>query len=151
MGAAPVAKYPEGFLAIEVVAVDDCERLVDNILCHEHGVGSAPGFHPFGIDIVSGRDLVQFLGYEHEFQGLAVDGLDVAVLCLDMFFHVGLEVFAHNVYDFAESCFHCVVDGIVDYGFTVGAEAVHLFEPAVAAAHSGCEDKKCRFHDNLDN
>ena len=41
---------------------------------------------------------------------------------------------------------HGVVNGIVDDGFAVGAEAVHLLESAVTAAHSGGEDEKCRFH-----
>ena len=35
----------EGIAAVEVVAVDDAERLFNNVLAHEHGVVRAPRLH----------------------------------------------------------------------------------------------------------
>ena len=109
-------------------------------------MGCAPGLYPFRIYIETGGNLVQFLGYENELEGLSVDGLDVGVARLHVFFHIGLEIFTDDIDYFAESGFNCIVNGIVDDGFPVGTQAVHLLESAVAAAHSGCKDKKCRFH-----
>ena len=89
-------------------------------------------------------------GDEDELEGLPDDGLDTGVLGLDGLFHIGLEGLADDVDDLAEAGFHGVVDGIVDNGLTVGAEAVHLLESAVAAAHAGGEDEKGRFHSVYD-
>ena len=91
-------------------------------------------------------DLVQLLGDEDELEGFSVDGLDTGVLGLDGLLHIGLEGLADDIDDLAEAGFHGVVDGIVDDGFSVGAEAVHLLESAVAAAHAGGQDEKGRFH-----
>ncbi len=146
MGPAPVAEDAEGLLPVEVVTVDDGERLVDDVLGHQDRMGGAPGLHAFGVEGEAGGDLVQLLGDEDEFQGLAVHGLHAGVLGLDRLFHVGLKGLPDDIDDFAESGFHGIVDGIVDDGFTVGAEAVHLLESAIAAAHAGSQDKKGRFH-----
>ena len=113
-------------------------------------MGGAPGLHALGIEREAGGNLVQFLGDEDELEGFPVDGLDTGVLGLHGLFHVGFEGFADDVDDFAEAGFHGVVDGIVDDGFAVGAEAVHLLEPAIAAAHAGGEDEKGRFHSVYD-
>ena len=119
---------------------------MDDVLRHQDGVGGAPGLHALGIEREAGGDLVQLLGDEDELEGFSVDGLDTGVLGLDGLLHIGLEGLADDIDDLAETGFHGVVDGIVDDGFSVGAEAVHLLESAVAAAHAGGQDEKGRFH-----
>ena len=119
---------------------------MDDVLRHQDGVGGAPGLYALGVQGEPGRNLVQLLGDEAELEGLSVDGFHAGVAGLDVLFHVGLEVFPDDVDDLAETGFHGVVDGIVDDGLSVGAEAVHLLESAVAAAHAGGQDEKGRFH-----
>ena len=146
MGAAPVGQNLEGFLSVEVVTVDDGEGFLDHVLGHEHGVRGAPGLHPvFGHGEGRGN-LVQFLGNEGELQRLAVHGLHAGVFLLYMGFHVGLEEVTDDIDHLAETGFHGIVDGIVNDGFSVGAQTVHLFESAVTAAHAGSKNKKSRFH-----
>lgn len=53
------------------------------------------------------------------------------------FLEVIQEIFAHYIYYFPESCLDGIVNGIVDYRFTVRTEAVHLLQTAVSASHSG--------------
>ena len=59
---------------------------------------------------------------------------------------VVFEVLADNEYQLAEAGVDGVVDGVVHDGFAVGAETVKLFQAAVTAAHTCCEEKECRFH-----
>ena len=51
------------------------------------------------------------------------------------------EIFPDDVYDLAEACLHSIVNGIVNDCFTIRTETVHLFQSAVAAAHSGSKYK----------
>ncbi len=46
----PVSENPEGILSVVVVTVDDSERLVDDILGHQHGVGGSPRLLPLRIE-----------------------------------------------------------------------------------------------------
>ena len=136
-------------LSVEIIPVDDDEGLVDHFTGHQDSVGGSPGFLPFGIEGESFGDLVQFLGDEDELERFAVNRPDTGVLFLDGGFHGFTERLADDIDDFSESRFDGIVDRIIDNGFTIGAEAVHLLEASIAAAHSGCKDKKCRFHENL--
>ena len=109
-------------------------------------MGGAPRLLSFRVEGEALRNLVEFLGHEHELEGLAVNAGDVAVFFTHVLFELLPECFPYDIYDLAESGFHRVVDGVVDYGLAARAEAVHLFESAVTAAHAGSEYKKCRFH-----
>ena len=140
VGTAPVGQNIEGIAAIVVVSIDNREGFVDYILCHEHCVGGAPRLLPVRIDRNASGYLVQFLRDKHEFQGTAVDTLYSGVFPGYEGLHVFQEVFAHYIDHLAESGVDCVVNGIVDDCFFVGAEAVHLLEAAVTAAHSSCKN-----------
>ena len=147
VGKAPVGRDAEGLLAIVVVAVDHEEGLVDDLGGHQHGVGGTPGFLALGVERQeAGGNLVQLLGHEDELQRGAVRALDVAVFARDGLLELLEEILADDVNDFAETGLHGVVDGIVNDGFAVRTDAVHLLESAVAAAHAGGEDEKCGFH-----
>ena len=56
------------------------------------------------------------------------------------------EVLADDIDDAAETGLHGVINGIIDDGLAIGAQAVHLLEAAIAAAHACGEDEKSRFH-----
>ena len=140
VGMAPVGSHFEGIFSIVVVAVDNDERTVDDILRHQHGMCGTPWLLALRIQGETCRYLVQFLGDEDELQRSAVDALDIRILFRHKGFHVFEEVFAHDVHDLAEASLDGIVYGIINNGFTGGAEAVHLFESAIAAAHTGSEN-----------
>ncbi len=146
VGAAPIGQNLEGFLSVEVVTIDDGEGFVDDIGRHEHGVGGAPGLDAGLGHGEPGGNLVEFLGDEHKLKRLAVHSFHMGIALFHVGFHIGLEGLTDNIYHFAEAGFHGVVNGVVNDGFPVGAQAVHLFETAIAAAHAGSEYKECRFH-----
>ena len=141
MRTAPVSQNLEGFLAVEIVSVDDGEGLVDDIGRHEDGVGGAPGLHPFLRDGERSGNLVQFLGDENKLEGLSVNGFYAGVFFLDGLFHLGFEGFTDNIDHFAEPGLHGVVDAVVDNGFSMRSQTVHLLEAAITAAHACCQYK----------
>ena len=141
MGAAPVSQDLERLLAVEIVSVDDGERLVDDVFGHKEGVGGTPGLDTVFRHLEGGGNLVQFLGDEVELDGFSVRSLDAAVFLLDMRLHVFLEELTDNIDHLAEAGCDGVVDGIVDDGLSVRAQAVHLFETAITAAHAGSQNK----------
>ena len=146
VGAAPVGQNLERFLAIEIVPVDDGERLPDDIGGHEHGVGGAPGFYTLGIQGETGGNLGEFLGDENELQRCPVHGFHAFVFLLHVGFHLVLERLADNIDHLAETGGYGVVDGIINNGLSVGAQAIHLFQATITAAHTGSQDKQGRFH-----
>ena len=94
----------------------------------------APGFGAFGVDFETFGNLVHALVndlYRH-----------MALIFFEHFLaELLLEVFTDNEHYFAESGAQCVENGVVHYGFAGGADAVKLFEAAVAATHAGGKDK----------
>ena len=104
-------------------------------------MGGAPGLYAALRNGEGSGNLIQFLGNKDKLQGLAVASLYAGISLLDVGFHIGLESLAHNVHHFAKTGLYGIVDAIVDDGFSVGAQAVHLFEAAVTAAHSSCKNK----------
>lgn len=140
MRTAPFGGHLEGVLSVVVVAVDDDEGFFDHILRHQHGMGGTPGLYSLGIEGEAGGNLVQFLGYENELQGCAVHALDVRIFLGHKGFHVFEEVFTDDVDHLSESGLHGIVDGIIDNGLSGRPQAVHLFESAITAAHSGSKN-----------
>ena len=110
MGAAPVSKHLEGLFSVEVVSVDDGEGLLDDVLCHENGVGCAPRLYAVFGDGERCGDLVKFLGYEHKLQRSSVAALDTGIFLLHVGLHVGFERLADNINHLAETGLHGVVD-----------------------------------------
>ena len=133
----PVAQDAEGLLAVVVVTVDYCKRLLDHVLGHQHCVSRTPWFLPFRVEGEPCRNLVEFLYHELELERAAVCAAHLAVFLLYHLLELLAEIFAHNIDHLAEAGFHRIVNGVVDYRFTVRTESVHLFESAVTASHSG--------------
>ena len=92
------------------------------------------------------RNLVELLGDEDELQRRAVNTLYIAVLLLDSLLENIQKILPDYIDNLAETGLNGVINRIVDYGFIVGTEPVHLLESAVAAAHTGSENQKSRFH-----
>ena len=103
-------------------------------------MGGAPGFLALGIEGEFRGDLVQFLSHEDELQRSTVDAFDIGILFGYQGLHVLEEVFADYVHNLSEAGLYGIVYGIIDNGFTGGAEAVHLLESAIAAAHAGSKN-----------
>ena len=119
---------------------------MDDVFGHQDGMGGPPGLDALGIEGEAGRNPVKFLGDENEFEGRSVHGLHTRVLGFDGGFHIGLEILADDIDHFAKPRLDGVMNGIVDDGFAMGAQTVHLLQAAITAAHTGCKNKKCRFH-----
>lgn len=129
----------ESVAAVEVVGVDNCERFVDYVFTHKHGVVGTPRFGAFG---GTGVSFGKFVGrLENDFNGYMA-----LVFSEDFFTEVVLKVFTYYENDFTEAGAYGVVDGVVHDGFAVGAELVELFKTAVTATHASGENKKSRFH-----
>ena len=80
-------------------------------------------------------------GLEHQFAG------DVSlILGNNLLAEVLFKILADDKDQFAEAGAQGVIDGIVHDGLTVGTQSVELLQPAVAAAHTGSQQKKSRFH-----
>ena len=124
-----------GFGAVEVVGVDDGERLVHGVGGHHHGMVRAPRLDAaFGNRSAFGQ-IVQLL--KDEFDGDAtaetLGRKDLAELLL--------EGVANDEYDLAETGADRVVNRIIDNGLVIGADPVHLLERAVARTHACGEDQ----------
>ncbi len=146
---APLCSYLERLPAIEIISVYHQERLLDHVLGHKDSMRRAPRLLPLGVEAEPGRNLAELLGDEHELERSPVTAFDIAVFLLDALLEGFEEILAYHIYDFPESGVHCVIDGIVDDCLSVRAEAVHLLEPAVSAAHAGRKDQKCWFHNKV--
>ena len=138
---APVSQNFERLLAVKIVPVDDGKRLLDYLCGHEHGVGCAPGLYTLLRHGEGSGNLVQFLRYEDKLERLPVHGFYSGIFFLNRRFHLIFERLADNVHHFAKTGLHGVVNAIINNGFSVRAQAVHLLEAAIAAAHSGCKYK----------
>ena len=64
----------------------------------------------------------------------------------DFFLESLFKVTANHKDDFAETGADGVINGVIKDDFTVGAHGVKLLEATVTAAHPGCKNKECRFH-----
>ena len=117
---------------VEVVAVDDAERLFDDISRHHDGVVGAPWFDPSLWWCESLGQGVKAL--EDQFSG------DVPLIfAKDFLTELLFEILSDDEDDFSESCFDGIIDGIVHDGFPVRSESIELFETAITATHAGGE------------
>ena len=119
MSAAPVARDAEGVASVEVVTVDDHERLVNDLPGHQDCVRGTPRFLPVRAEGKAFRNLVEFLGYEHKLERSAVQTLHVAVFAGYGLLELCKEILPDDVNDLAESGIYRIIDRIVNYRFFV--------------------------------
>ena len=130
-----VGHHLEGVATVEVVGVDDGEGLVDHLLGHEDGVVGAPRLLAPRRHAEARRQLVELL----------VDVLhgDAATVALGV--DVGTEGLVEGVTDdedhLAEAGTDGVLHAVVEDGLAVRPYAVHLFQPTIAATHTGSQNK----------
>ena len=125
----------EGVAAIEVVGVDDGEGFVYHILGHEYGVVGTPRFlATFGHTEACRQAVELLVDILHGNAASEVVGVDVA-----------FELVGKRMADYedhlAEAGAYGILDAVVHDYLAVGANAVHLLQPTVAAAHAGSQDK----------
>ena len=108
---------------------------MDVVLSHQDGVVGAPGFlSPFG-NGESLRQVVQLLEGVFHLDAVA------EMVGIDVLFKLLFEAVAYHKDHLAKAGTDGVVHRVVHDDFAVGAHAVHLFQSAVAAAHTGSKNK----------
>lgn len=130
----------ESIASIEIVGIDDSERLVDSLLGHKDGMVGAPRLDAASGDREASGEAVEFLKDIIDSDTVAeMLGID---FCLKFLF----ERVTDDEDDLAETGADGIVDAIIHNNFAVGADAVQLFEATVAAAHASGKDEKSRLH-----
>ena len=136
------AHHLEGVAIVEVVAVEHGEGFFDHVLSHHHGVVRTPGLLTVGGAGETFGKCIERL--EDEFAGDLV-----LVFGEDDLAEVVFEVFADDKHELTEAGVDGVVDRVVHDSLSLGAERVELFEATVAAAHTGSEQEKSGFHNEM--
>ena len=109
-----LAYLHEGIATVEIVTVDDTERLTDDILTHEYGMIGTPRLLP----TLGNR---KACGERIEALEAQLAGNLVLVLGENLLAELLLEVLTDHPYYLAESCLNGIVDTIVHDGLTIGA------------------------------
>ena len=129
----------EGVAVVEVVAVDDTEGLLDDVLTHQHGVVRTPGLYAAFRNLEACGQVVE--GLEAELTGHVA-----FVLLQNLVAELVFEVATDDPHDFAKASLNGIVDGVVHDGFTIGAERIKLLQTTITAAHAGSKKKEGWFH-----
>src|SRR5277367_2095756 len=95
---------------VEVVAIDDGERLLNGVRSHEDCMGCAPGLSTAGRRAESLRKVVNFL------EGI-LDGNVFLTPCGYEFPELLLDLSADHKHNFAKTGPERIIDGIIDDGF----------------------------------
>ena len=124
--------------SVEVIGVDDRERVVDGTCGFKHRVTGAPRLGAVGRDGNALRNVLclleNILDLYAAFDALA-DSLAEK-----------LKVFLfYNENDLVKARLERIIDRVVDDELAVGADRVNLLEPAVSAAHTCCKNKQCHY------
>jgi len=125
-----------GIGSVKIVGIDDGEGAVDLIAGGEDGMRCSPRFFAALGDGESLGEVIEFLERIGDFDLAGELGADRGLESLG-------KVLSDDEDDFRKPSANGVEDGVIENGFTVGAHWVHLFEAAITAAHSGCENDEC--------
>ena len=129
-----VRKYLVRLFTIEIIGIDDGKGFFNQVLTHQHGVVGTPGFRALGVIRAAFRHFVHRLEAE-------------LALYLTLIFaqhdaaEIIFKILTDHKDDLTKACAQSVIHTVIKDGFAVGTETVHLFETAVTASHSGCQDK----------
>ena len=127
-------QYAIALRSVKIVSIDDRKGLVDRVGGHQNCVQRAPRLVAAGRD---GKPLRKFIEFLKD-----VFDRDMSFKpCTDGLLEHLLNVLADNEHDLAESGAECVVDRIVDDGFTTRADWIDLLEAAIAVAHAGGQNE----------
>ena len=127
-------QYLIRLLSVEVIGVDDSERLFDEVFTHEYGVVGTPRFAALRVVAASCRYFIDRLETDLAlYFTFVLTQYDAAEIIL--------EVLADDKHDLAKTCAKRIIDTVVQDSLAVRAQAVHLFQSSVAAAHSGRQNK----------
>ncbi len=122
----------ETVAVIEIVTVDDTERLVNGLFCHHHGMVGSPRLGAaFGYGVALGK-LVEAL--ENELAG------DFSLVLGEYFFaEILFEILADYPNNLAETSLNRIIDAVVHDGLAVGTQTVQLLQATVTATHTSCQ------------
>src|SRR5580693_4693231 len=128
-------QYAIALRSVEIVGVDNREGLVDRVGSHQNCMQRTPRPAAAYRDGKSRRKFIEFLK--------DVFNRDMSFKpCTDGVLERMLNVLANNEHDLTESGTKCVVDRIVDDGFTMRADWINLLEAAVAVAFAGGQNEQ---------
>ena len=112
-----VCEHLEGLFSVEIIGIDDCKRLFDQILTHEHCVVRTPWFSAFGVVSATFRHFVNRL--KAHFTGHLVSILGQYFLT-----KISLEILTDHEHDFTKPCTQCVKHTVVHDGLTIGSQTI---------------------------
>ncbi|KAF5032555.1 hypothetical protein DSECCO2_616070 [anaerobic digester metagenome] len=129
-----LGKDEEGFPSIVVICIDDGKRLLDCILGTEDSMNGTPRL------LAVARKLLLLFSK----QGILVLKKigSIHILCNPVeqtLAEILFDVLANHENHFLKTAFLCVVYPEIEKGFPMSTHAVYLFDPAVAATHTGCQ------------
>ena len=132
-------QYFKRLLTIEIVGIDYCKRLFDQVLTHQYCMVRAPRLGALRIVGIPFRNVVNSLetNLTRHF---------ALVLCQDYTLKIVSKIFANNEYNLTESCTKCIENGIIHNGLPIRAQTINLLETTIAASHTSSEYKKSWFH-----
>ena len=131
----------EGFASVEVVRIDDAEGFMDFVPCREDGVAGAPGFDAAAGDGEIAGQIRDVLIHQRDGQVGLEPGNDALP-------EDGFAFAPDDKNDAAKAGAFGIEDGIIEEGLAVRTHGIGLFGlTAVAAAHTGSEDKEGGKHE----
>ena len=125
---------------VEVISIHHAERLVHYIAGCKQSMCRTPRLHATLRHAVTLGQIIQALECVIYLNLTGKASTDLALKRL-------LKILTNNEYNLTETGADSIIHGIVENNFTVGTHGVQLFKATVTAAHTCCENKKCRFHD----
>lgn len=129
-----VCEDAEAVGAIVVIGIGDGKGGIEEGARGECGMTGAPGLGASG-----GRG--EAMGEVFEgLDGIVEDDATSFPAIADDAAHIGFEVGARDEDDLIEACGEGIADGVVEDELSVGSDGVHLFESAIAGAHTGGEN-----------
>ena len=124
--------HHKGVTVIEVVTVNDAERLLDDVLTHQHGMIGAPGLYTTFWNLKSLGQVVDTLEAELARHMTFVFRKNLGAELL-------LEVLTDHPYYLTKTSLNGVIYRIIHDGLPVGSQTIQLLQSAIAASHSSSQ------------
>ena len=124
----------EAVTAIEVVAVDDTERFLDDILTHQHSMVGTPGLLTTLRNGEALGQCVKCLETQLTLHLTLIFGKNLRAELL-------LKILTNDPYYLAKASLNGIINTIVHNGLTIGAKPVELLQTTITASHT-CSQKK---------
>ena len=124
----------ESIATIEVIAVDHAERLLDDILTHQHCMVRTPRFLTTFWALETFRESIDALEAKLTRNSALIFGKN---LCAELLF----EILADDPDDFSESCLNGIINTIIHDSLAVWAQTIKLLQTTISASHTSSQEK----------